>query len=141
MEIILSVIFDLGALGKHDPGEIRQIKELGIRDNFQPQVHQIHLRNDGVHYHHFTTQHYAEGNESLSHKGFETFRLKEFYSLRTKGFKALMYSFKHYYCPGLWSLRESHRFSIYFYVNLQAVLVEMFHYFQDHTASYKVKNK
>ena len=55
LEIILSIIFGVGALEKHGPGEIRQINELGVRDNLHPQLHQIHLRNENVHYYLFNT--------------------------------------------------------------------------------------
>ena len=65
LEIILSIIFGVGALEKYGPGEIRQIKELGVRDNLHPQLHQIHLRNKDVHYYLFNTQHCAEGSERL----------------------------------------------------------------------------
>lgn len=51
---------------------------------------------------------------SLSQKGFESLWLKGLRSLRTEGYKALLYSLKHYYCPGFWSLRESQSFSSYF---------------------------
>ena len=65
LEIILSIIFGVGALEKYGPGEIRQIKELGVRDNLYPQLHQIHLRNKDVHYYLSNTQHCAEGSERL----------------------------------------------------------------------------
>lgn len=141
LEIFLSIIFGPRYLWKYGSREIRQIKKLGLRANFHSQLHRIHQNNEYLHYDLFTTRHLTDGSGSLSQEGFKTPRLKELYSLRRKGEKALIYSLKLYYHPCFWSLRKRHIFLVIllFYLNLQAVLAELFIYFPDHAVSYKVQ--
>lgn len=92
--IISNIVFDPGALWKHGPREIRMRTGVSFHSSSPPNSSEKEVcRHTFCHEESFRRQ------QSLSPKGFETLSLKGLYSLRTKGYDALMCSLKHYYRP------------------------------------------
>lgn len=96
LEIISNLVFDPGALWKYGPKEIRV---RGQRGQLSPLTSPKFTWKEGGCYHTVTMRNLGGKQQSLSQKGFETLSLMGLYSLRTKSYKALMCSLKHYYRP------------------------------------------